>query len=997
MQLPKRLLFVFPALIFLLSFSQEGQKKQAEEQTVLPPFLAEESPWIDSLMATLTLEEKIAQLIMYPVYSNRGEKHVQDIERLIKEYKIGGVIYMQGGPVRQVNLNNRLQALSNVPLLTSIDGEWGVKMRLDSVISFPRQMLLGAVQNDSLIYQMGVEIAKQCSLTGVHINFAPVVDINVNPKNPVINSRSFGEQKELVTQKSIAYMNGMQDNLVLACAKHFPGHGDTDKDSHYALPTVSQSAGRIDSVELYPYKEMVKRGLGSVMVAHLYIPSLDDTKNRATSLSPKVVQQLLKDSLGFQGLAITDALNMHGVSKYYQPGELDLLALMAGNDILLFSEDVGKAIKYIKKGVEKGKVSEAVINAKCKKVLQLKKWVKLDEFTPLSTENLVQKINSRSSNLVNRKLVQNAMTLLVNDSNAVPVRGLNKLNIASVKIGNSSGWSVFQKELDKYGEVKHFSIGKNPSAQEELELLKTLSEYNLVIVGAHGSVHPSKNFGVSTKSIRLINRINQEHQTIVAWFANPYGLQKFPEAKELDGLVMAYQDNVLTNEYAAQLIFGGIPALGKLPVSAGEFNAGEGLVTSKNRLKYGLPEEEGFNYQKLQEIDSIALSGINEQAYPGCQILVARNGNVVYNKSFGFHTYEKKTAVRNSDLYDLASITKVSASVPGLMKLVDMEKITLDDNLCYHLDYVDSTEYMNMNLREMLAHTAGLVSTIFFYTKTLHRGQLDYKVYSTEKTDNYPYRVAEDLYIHKGIRDSIRKWTVTHGVHKKKDYRYSDVGFYFYKDIIEKYFGNSLDTITDSLFYKPLGAKTLTYNPRNKFDVGEIPPTENDMIFRKRLIHGDVHDQGASMMGGVGGHAGLFSSANDLAKLFQMYVNWGEYGGDRYISEATMKEFVKCQYCEEDNRRAAGFDRRSTASVGPTCNCVSFESFGHTGFTGTMAWADPNENIVYIFLSNRVYPDADNKKIMRMDIRTDIQGVIYESLALGKKEDSKELLAKKVD
>lgn len=977
MHVNKRLIVILP--LFLLLFS----KNTAQEKPIDPPFLNIESPWVDSILGSMTLEQKIAQLIMYPVYSKKDEDHVLAIEKIIKKHEIGGVIYMQGGPERQVNLNNRLQTLSKLPLLTSIDGEWGVSMRLDSVLRFPRQMMLGAIKHDSLIYEMGAEIARQCSLTGVHINFAPVVDINVNPKNPVINSRSFGENKELVTQKSLAYMQGLQNNGVLASAKHFPGHGDTDKDSHYDLPTVAHSAGRIDSVELFPYKGLITKGLGSVMVAHLYVPSLDDTKNLASSLSPKVVQGLLKDSLGFKGLAITDALNMKGVSKYYNPGEVDLLALLAGNDVLLFSENVGKAISNIKKAVTKKKLSIAEIDAKCKKILQLKKWLGLDDFKTLPTEGLVQKINSREADLLNRRLVQNALTLLKNDSGIVPVKGLNKLNIACLTIGGKEN-SVFQNEVKKYAKTRSFSISKKPSKAQEETLLKELQAYNMVVIGVHGSVNPTRNFGVSRESIDLMKKINASKKTVVAWFANPYGMGKFQGIENLDGLVMAYQDNVLTNQYAAQLIFGGIPALGALPVSAGYFKEGTGLSSVKTRLKYGIPEEEGFNYEKLKLIDSIAISGITEQAYPGCQVLVAKNGNVIYNKSFGHHTYEKKKVVSDQDMYDIASVTKVTATVPSLMKLVEMDKLNLDDRLCYHLDYVDSTKYLNMNLRDMLAHTAGLVSTIFFYTKTLQRGQLDYRMYSTEQTEKYPFRVAEELFVHKSIRDSIRKWTITHGVHKKREYRYSDVGFYFYKDIIEKYFDLPLDKVADSLFYSKLGASRLTYNPRNKYLATSVPPTENDMIFRKRLIHADVHDQGASMMGGVAGHAGLFSNANDLAKMFQMYINWGEYGGERLLEEDVIKEFVKCQYCEEDNRRGAGFDRRSTASVGPTCNCVSWESFGHTGFTGTMAWADPDEDIVYIFLSNRIYPDADNKKLMKMDIRTNIQKVIYESLAKGR-------------
>lgn len=971
-------------LLTAISLGFIGDKEEPETvktETKTPEFLKEEGPWIDSVLSSLTLEEKIAQLIMYPVYSREGESEMKKIESLIDNYNIGGVIYMQGGPVRQVNAHNRLMAKAKTPLLTSIDGEWGVRMRLDSVIRFPRQMLLGAIQDDSLIYDMGVEIAKQCSLTGVHINFAPVVDINVNSNNPVINSRSFGELKEQVAKKSLAYMAGMQDNKVIACAKHFPGHGDTDKDSHLALPTIKHTAERIDSIELYPFKALVDSGVGSIMVAHLYIPSLDKTKNRASTLSPKIVQGLLKDSLKFKGLAITDALNMHGVSKYYKTGEVDLMALLAGNDILLFSQDVGKAIEYISKAVAKGKITEAEITRRCKKVIQMKKWLGLDNFKPLSTDSLIEKLNSPEANLINRKLVENAMTLLRNDSNILPIKGLSKLNLASVSIGSSKE-TIFQKTLGNYASVTHYQIPKSPSQDQVSELIDSLSKHNLVIIGIHGTNRsPRKKFGITKGTVELVKNLNAAHPVVLSLFSNPYALESFNSVNDLEGLIMAYENTPLAQEYAAQLVFGGIGAKGKLPVTgSSKFPSGSGLQTSKIRFKYSIPLEEGFNIDKLNLVDSIALKGIESKAYPGCQILIARKGNVIYNKAFGHHTYEEKRAVKTTDIYDLASITKVSASVPNLMNLCQQDSVNLDYNLCDYLDYVDSTEYLNMNIRRMLAHNAGLVSWIPFYKKTMAKGQLKYDIYSSAESETYPNKVADGLYIKKEYSDSVRSWITHHGIHKKHDYRYSDLGYYFYKDIIEKYSQTTLDKVSDSLFYKPLGASTLTYKPLEKFSKDRIVPTENDMHFRRGLVHGTVHDPGAAMLGGVAGHAGLFSNANDLAKLFQMYLNNGKYGGERFIDSNIVAEFTKTQFKEEDNRRGAGFDKPSTTEYGPTCSCVSYDSFGHSGFTGTLVWADPDKEIVYVFLSNRVYPDADNKKLIRMNIRTDIMQVIYDSL-----------------
>lgn len=955
--------------------------KSTVSKTKVPEFIQIESPWVDSIVSSLTLEQKIAQLIMYPIYTKNGEKEIQKIEKLVDDYEIGGLIYMQGGPARQVNAHNRLMAKSKIPLLTSIDGEWGVRMRLDSVIRFPRQMLIGAVQDESLVYDMGVEVAKQCSLTGVHVNFAPVVDLNVNPNNPVINSRSFGEEKQHVTKLSNAYMRGMQDNNILACAKHFPGHGDTDVDSHLGLPVINHSKERLMNVELYPFKALIDSGMGSVMVAHLYIPALDKTKNRASTLSPKIVQKLLKDKMNFKGLAFTDALNMHGVSKYYETGEVDLLALLAGNDILLFSQDVGKAIEYIKDAVAKKKISEKEITARVKKVIQLKKWLKLDEFKPLDTKDLIAQLNSDESKLVRRKLVENAMTLLRNDNDIIPIQGLSKLKLASVSLGAKKE-TPFQKMLSNYAPIDHFQLPAKPSQKEVNDLISKLKGYNQTLIGVHASSRsPKKKFGLTSQMMDVIDTLGKARSTIISIFANPYSLGKFPRIANGSAIVMAYENTLLSQEYAAQLIFGGIEAKGKLPITASVlFPVGSGLVSKKKRLKYSIPNEEGFNPGKLNQIDSIVYNGIDKKAFPGCQVLVARRGNIVYNKAFGHHTYEKKRAVKPDDIYDLASITKVTASVPNFMKLVEDGVLDLDYNLCDYLNYVDTTCYINMNLRRMLAHNAGLVSWIPFYTKTMKRGQLKFDVYSNTKSKDYSVKVTDGLYIRPEYTDSIRSWITQHGIHKKHDYRYSDLGYYFYKDIIEDKTGRKLDVISDSLFYKPLGATTLTYNPLNKFPKSRITPTENDMFFRKKLVHGTVHDPGAAMIGGVAGHAGLFSSANDLAKMFQMYLNGGEYGGERYLSPEVINEFTKVQFPDEENRRGAGFDKPSGDSKGPTCDCVSKDSFGHSGFTGTLVWADPDKEILYIFLSNRVYPDAENKKLIRMNIRTDIQEVIYHSI-----------------
>lgn len=948
-----------------------------------PPFYKVASNWADSVLQTLTLEDKIAQLLMVAAYSNKDKEHEQKIEDLITNYKIGGLIFMQGGPMRQAELYNRYQNLSKVPLMISIDGEWGLAMRLDSTIKYPWQMTLGAVQDNQLIYDMGVQIGQQCKRLGIQVNFAPVVDINVNPKNPIINARSFGENKMNVASKGVSYMKGMQSLNVLANAKHFPGHGDTDADSHKSLPIINHAKERMDSMELFPFKQLIENELASMMVAHLYIPSYENTPNTATTLSKNVVTHLLQDSLGFKGLIFTDALNMKGVSKYYEPGIVDVKALLAGNDVLLFSEDVPIAIEQIKKAIENGEISENEINRRCLKILTAKEWAGLNQSKNVSLKNLSSDLNKKEYQLLNKKLFEKALTVLRNENNLIPFKRLDTLSMVSLAIGDGD-FEPFQNTLSLYSDVDLFNA-KNITDDNFVTWVETLKKYNTIIVSLHNSdKNPWKSYKVDSKTKELINELNQLNSKVVLVdFMNPYSLIDFAASEKVDVLVEAYQNNENTNLAATELLFGAIGADGKLPVSiSNQYIEGHGIeVEPIGRFAYVEPEEIGIPESDLYRIDTIANSGVKEGAYPGCQVFVAKNGKVIYNKSFGYHTYDSLIAVQNSTIYDLASITKISATLLTMMRLQDEGKFSLDLNLCDYLDDLipDTSDYGNLNLREILAHQAGLQAWVPFYLKTIRNKELDPVIYSKDSSNFYPYRVANDIYINQHYPDIIYQ-RILKGPLKEKEYRYSDLGYYFLLKLAEKQTGEPLnDYVAD--IYAQLGMTTTGYLPRYRFSLDRIPPTEDDKIFRKQIIHGDVHDPGAAMLGGVGGHAGLFSNANDLAKLMQMYVNKGVYGGERYISDSTLAEFTKCQFCVDGNRRGAGFDKPvMDGEGGPTCDCVSYLSFGHSGFTGTIAWADPEENLVYVFLSNRTFPDAENKKLLKMNIRTDIQQVIYDAI-----------------
>ncbi|UTW65673.1 serine hydrolase [bacterium SCSIO 12643] len=950
-----------------------------------PVFMTEEETWSDSILNSLTLEEKIGQLFMVAAYSNKTQEHVNEIDQLIEKNHIGGLIFFQGGPVRQARLTNRFQAKSKVPLLIAMDAEWGLGMRLDSTISYPRQMMLGAIQDNEIIYRMGEDIAKQCNRLGVHINFAPVVDVNVNPKNPVINSRSFGEQKQNVGDKGLAYMNGMQKHHVLAVAKHFPGHGDTDKDSHKALPLVNHDINRLNDIELYPFKTLFDSGCGGVMVAHLLIPAIDSTPNRATTLSPKVVTGLLRNKMGFNGLVFTDALNMKGVSNYYKPGEADLLALLAGNDVLLFPKDVPLAVNMIKSAIKEGRLSESDLNAHVIKILKAKYWAGLNNYAPIDEMHLYEDLNKVKYQRLYRQLIAKSVTLLKNTDHLIPYKDLENKKFASVAIGGKVN-NYFQKKLKSYADVTMFHLPKDATEEQVKKLLVQLESYSEVIVSFHKpSRSPSIHFGVSQKSQSVLGKIAQNKSVSLVSFTNPYVFNWVKETSKCNAVVVAYNEKVTTQEITAQLLFGGVGAAGKVPVSAGEFESGTGFITDAIRFSYSVPANVGMNPIKLAEIDSIANYAIENGATPGCQILIAKDNQIVWNKAYGYHTYEKKTPVLADDIYDLASLTKVVATLPAVMQLVDAGNIELDGTLGMYLpDLVSGTEYAKITLREMLAHQAGLRSWIPFYLNTMENGVPRYDIYSLESSPTYPIKVADQLYINKSYPDSMMKIIVSKSLKEPGEYKYSDLGYYFLKEIIERQTSTTLDAYAMTHFYQPMGMTTTGYHPADRFPLSQIVPTENDNYFRKQLVHGYVHDPGAAMQGGVGGHAGVFSNAEDLAKIWQMYLNKGSYGGVQYIDSATVVEFSKCQFCEPNdkgNRRAVGFDKPVRGDDGgPTCSCVSYASFGHTGFTGTISWADPEENLIYIFLSNRIYPTAENRKLISMNVRTDIMEVIYASL-----------------
>ena len=647
------LFFVGLMMLSLLSSAQASKHNQDHKEKAL----LKEKAWVNKQFKKLSEKERIAQLFMVAAYSNKQEKDYKAIEELIQRYNIGGLIFFKGDPISQVTLTNRYQKIAKTPLLLAMDAEWGLGMRLANTVSYPKQMTLGAIQDNGLIYQMGAEIARQMKLIGVHINFAPVVDVNTNPDNPGIGRRSFGDAKGQVSGKGLAYIKGLQEQGIMAVAKHFPGKGDASKDAHHTLPIILHDTTRLNDIELFPFQEAIAAGVGGVMVSHLSVPAYDATPDLASSLSKKVVTGLLKEQLGFKGLVFTDALNMKAVSQYYQPGEVDLLALHAGNDVLLFPEDVPKAIALIQKALKDGILTPAFVESKVKKILQAKYQFNLHQWKPIATDDLEAKLNSPQAKLLKQQLFEQAITIVANEDDLLPFKELDNHQFAALSIINQpiaaqpnevavyqGPGTLFREQLSQYATMAHFTLNQaSYTAQSLQELANQLKKHTVVIVDIqHIRGRWENNFGLQKEILPFLKSLQDNFTKVVLVpFGNIYSLSLLQGFKHV---VAAYEEDPVAEQVIPQILFGALPARGKLPIRISDaWQTAWGIqTTTLQRLSYSYPEAVGMDSQILQKIDTIVAQAINHEAMPGCQVLVARKGKIVFQKPYGYHTYAKK-------------------------------------------------------------------------------------------------------------------------------------------------------------------------------------------------------------------------------------------------------------------------------------------------------------------------------------------------------------------
>ncbi len=949
--------------------------------------------WADSVYNTLSEEERIAQLMVVRLsaYNSSTKTAIfydKQVSDLIKQYNVGGICVFQGSPVKQANIINALQAQAKTPILMCIDAEWGVGMRMiDSVLPLPRQMMLGAMQDANIVYEYGKIVAEQCKRVGLQVNYAPVVDVNNNPNNPVINDRSFGEDKYKVALFGIQYMKGMQDNGVMACAKHFPGHGDVAVDSHYDLPVINKTMAQLDSLELYPFREIFNAGIGSAMVAHLSIPAIDNTANKPTSISKNNVTDLLRNQLGFQGLTFTDALEMQGVKKYFPGGAASVESLIAGNDMLCLPGDVPTAIAKIKEAIKLKRLSWANIEMHCKKVLLAKYQYGLTKLTPINTDNLTSDLNSKIPAM--RKLVaENALTVLQKTDDVffplpAPVKPVAK-DVVYISVGNSSD-NAFAKRMRNDYKADVFYFNYNQDAARILSTVALIKKrYKKVVIGIHNySRVPANNFGISKAAVDLVTQLQQQTTAITFVFGNPYAIKNWCSAKNI---IACYEDDGIIQNTAIDLLQGKIIAKGKLPVTVcDEYKYGRGIVSAGFFLPRTNSDEAGLDPVKLNVIDSIVGDAIEKKATPGCVVLVVKNGKIAYHKAYGNYTYDKAEPVQLESIYDMASVTKICATTISVMKLYDEGKIDLKKKLGDYLPWVKGSNKENLSIENILLHQAGLISYIPFYKETIDStGAPLAKFYAAKLNDSFSIRVAENLFMRNDWRDTLYQRILQSNLGETGKYIYSDNDFIFLGKIVEAVSGMPLNEYVQKEFYSPLSLTTSGFKPRNRFTVNRIIPTEQEKNFRRQLLRGDVHDPGAAMFGGVAGHAGLFSNAYDLAVIMQMLLNGGTFNGKNYLHKETVKLFTA--YHSKISRRGYGFDKpekdNTTRPEPYPCLSASPQTFGHTGYTGTCVWADPVNKLIFIFLSNRVNPEGGdvNRKLLNMNVRPKIHEAIYKAM-----------------
>lgn len=988
----RRIIVILAAIAILAGVSKASEPKifaGVDHQAM--------SIWVDSIMSGLTLDAKIAQLMIVEVVQSDSKSNLAAVKEQVETLGVGGLLFNKGDIATQAKLTNYAQDLAAVPLLVAADAEWGLSMRLSDAPDYPTNMTLGAINDDRRLYAYGREMARQMRALGINVNFGPVLDVVEDESNTAIGIRSFGESPGRAAALGVAFSKGLEDNGVLSVAKHFPGHGSASGDSHTTLPTVSKTLTGLDLCELVPFKAYVKAGLGGIMTGHLSVPSVDDSGS-ATSMSTVCVTDLLHNRLGFEGLVFTDALVMQGAAV---SGSQCVAALLAGNDVLLSPRDVKREIAAVKAAISQGSLTEEMIDERCAKVLRYKYALGLHDIQPIDEELVVSTINSEQSRTLLRQLLGGAVTVLKNGDGMLPLTRLERKQIAVVTLGASGDTcNIFQQRCAMYSQTRQFGYREGQSTST---IISKLKDYDVVILAALED----------RSSIRAaMMQIAAAHPNVISVICSkPYGVKNYRQIiKDSQSAVLCYDTCSIAFDYAAQTIYGGNPAGGTLPVTAqGVAPCGTGARYKSIRLGYTTPEAVGIDASMEHDIDSIASLCIKKKAFPGCQVLVAHCGQVVLNKAYGTTDWKTKTPVTLNTIYDLASVSKALGTLPGIMRAYDQGLIEIDNRVSEYIEELQGSDKEDITLRQLLYHESGMPATLDMYnvmvdpqsyTGSLFRNRLTSTnnikvadgmygnknarlrtdITSKTQSEEFSIGIGKDLWCNRAAYDTIMSRIYSANLRSKKTYLYSCLNFCLLMNVEERVTGVPHNLYVEGNFYKPLGAYHTTYRPTEHFALSQIAPTEYDAMLRRQTVHGYVHDEMADFSGGVQGNAGLFSNANDLAKICQMWLNGGVYGGDRYLMESTVGLF--CTDKSANSRRGLGFDKpdKTNDDKSPTCAEAPASAYGHLGFTGTVFWVDPDNELIFIMLCNRVHPSRDNKAFSELNPRPKMFSAVYNAL-----------------
>lgn len=996
---------IIPSILAILILFSVGQATSSAQNvtTTAEPLLVYKAlqdedcrHWVDSVMNKLSFKEKVGQLFIYTIAPVDTKRNLELLREAVDTYKVGGLLFSGGKMQTQVDLTNRAQKQAKVPVMITFDGEWGLAMRLRGTPVFPRNMVLGCIRDNQLIYEYGREVARQCRQIGVQVNFAPVADVNINPKNPVINTRSFGEDPVQVADKVIAYAYGLEGGGVLSVCKHFPGHGDTDVDSHKALPVLPFTRERLDSVELYPFKKAIRAGLGGMMVGHLQVPAIEPIGGLPSSLSRNVVYDLLTDELAFKGLIFTDALAMKGVSGN---GNVSLQALKAGNDMVLAPRNLKDEIPAVLEAVEKGELSKEDIENKCRKVLTYKYVLGLKKKPFVQLSGLEQRVNSPQARDLIRRLNQAAITVLNNKNHILPLHADKAQRIALLEVGKPGETETLAKQMSRYASLSRFRLRPNQTEEENRRLRDSLAAYKRIVIAVSeqrlAPYHP------------FFAKFAPESPAIYLFFTpGKMMLQIHRAVSDASAVVLGHSHNSDVQRQTADILFAKATADGRLSASLGGlFPTGAGVTITPESPSHFIPEEYGLSSALLKKIDTIALDGIQQGAYPGCQVVVLKNGHIMFDKAFGTYAGKGSPRVESTDIYDLASLSKTTGTLLAVMKLYDKGRFNLTDKISDYLPFLQRTDKKDITIREILYHQSGLPPWLPFYQEAIDKDSYDGRLFSARKdaqhsvrigtatwanpkfkfkseyispvkTGDYTVQICDSLWLNRSFRKVIEEKIMETPL-KQKRYVYSDIGFILLGMLVEQLAGMPMEAYLQREFYGPMGLERTGYLPLRRFAKSEIVPSNKDRFLRKETLQGFVHDEASAFFGGLAGNAGLFSTAREVAHIYQMLLNGGEIDGKRYLSKETCQLFTT--EVSKISRRGLGFDKPDMQDS-KKGNCASVAPagvYGHTGFTGTCAWVDPENELVYVFLSNRIYPDVTNRKLNQLHIRERIQEAIY--------------------